>query len=88
MTMSRDLFLSILSMDAYNLSYNPGIANFGGLGSGIGNATLSTDSETTPSTSGTAQAASFYAAAYTIGSGVTGIAAGTTVMSYRGGYKP
>ncbi len=88
MTISKDLFLSILSMDAYNRGYNPGLAGLGGLGSGVGNAVISTDSETTSSTSATAQAASFYAISYTIGAGVTGIAQGTTVISYRGTDEP
>jgi hypothetical protein len=85
MTISRDLFLSILSMDAYNRGYNPGIAGLGDTGQ-IGNATiLSRNAIGVTDTEYLAwQEASFYAAAYTINSGVTGIAAGTTVMSYRG----
>jgi hypothetical protein len=88
MPISKDLFLSILSMDAYNRSYNPGIANLGGLGSGIGNAVVTSDSETTPATSGTAQAASFYGLAYkltqSVGTPGNQIASGTTIISYRG----
>jgi hypothetical protein len=38
MTISKDLFLSILSMDAYNRGYNPGIAGL--TGNSIGNATI------------------------------------------------
>ena len=30
MTISKDLFLSILSMDAYNRGYSPGIAEIDG----------------------------------------------------------
>ena len=30
MTISKDLFLSILSMDAYNRGYTPGIVRLGG----------------------------------------------------------
>jgi hypothetical protein len=82
MTISRDLFLSILSMDSYNRGYNTGITGLGGVGSQIGTATISQQSATADGTPEVA--ASFYAAAYTIGSGVTGIAAGTTVISYRG----
>ena len=35
MTISTDLFLSILSMDAYNRGYDPGIEGLGGIGSQI-----------------------------------------------------
>ena len=76
MTISKDLFLSILSMDAYNRGYGAGIANLGGLGSGIGAATVGKDAQQLLS-GGTAQAASFYAIAYndpTYG----------TIISYRG----
>ena len=85
MTISKDLFLSILSMDAYNRGYNPGIAGLS-VGGSIGTATIGSDSSILVDANGNRidQAASFYAAAYTIGSGVTGIAAGTTVVSYRG----
>jgi hypothetical protein len=86
MTISKDLFLSILSLDAYNRGYNPGIAGLydaPGAGTGIGTASIVDVDLPTG-----AQDASFYAAAYTIGSGVTGIAAGTTVISYRGTDQP
>ena len=40
MTISKDLFLSILSMDAYNRGYNPGIEGLSDApGTRIGNAT-------------------------------------------------
>ena len=45
MTVSKDLLLSILSMDAYNRGYNPSIAELGGEGSQIGNATIGRDAE-------------------------------------------
>jgi hypothetical protein len=86
LTISKDLFLSILSMDAYNRGHNPGISGLSDASDGtihIGNATISynlSDAGTLPA----AQAASFNAAPYTINSGVTGIAAGTTVISDRG----
>ena len=38
MTMSKDLFLSILSMDSYNRGYNPGMAGLdenGSVGSAV-----------------------------------------------------
>jgi Lipase (class 3) len=66
----RDLFLAILSMDAYNRGYSPGI----NLGSSttIGSATVS-DDRYLPAGS---VAAGFYAAAYDTQWG--------TVISYRG----
>ena len=86
MTMSKDLFLSILSMDAYNRGYNPGIAGLGGPGTGIGNATIDRQSETLPGTPGVA--ASFYGLAYQLNQSTGGIAAGTTIISYRGTDEP
>ena len=87
MTISKELFLSILAMDSYNRGYNAGIADegqgdadgLGRVGSQIGNATVTADNNTT-----TAQSAGFYAVAYTVGAGVEGIAPGTTIISYRG----
>jgi hypothetical protein len=38
----------------------------------------------TPDDISVAQAAGFYGIAYTVGAGIDGIAAGTTVISYRG----
>ncbi len=61
MSVSPELMYAILSMDAYNRGYGEGIEELGGLGSHIGNATIITDSETTPQTNGEAQAAGFYA---------------------------
>ena len=84
MTISKDLFLSILSMDAYNRGYNPGIEGLSDApGTRIGNATIL--NANIPQGS---QAASFYALSYTIGAGVDGIAPGTTVISYRGTDEP
>lgn len=80
MTISKDLFLSLLSMDAYNRGYGAGIDGLSdNINTGIGSAKVS---ETIASTSiqnlaATAQAAGFYAIAYndpTYG----------TVISYRG----
>ncbi len=82
MTISKDLFLSILAMDSYNRGYGEAIEGLGGLGSTVGSATISTDSETTPSTAQGSQAAGFYAVSYTVGDGVDGIESGTTVISY------
>jgi len=76
MPISKDLLLSILSMDAYNRGYGEGISGLGGLGTAVGVATISTDSETTSSTNDVAQAAGFYAISYDTPYG--------TVISYRG----
>ena len=62
MTMSTDLFLSILAMDAYNRGYNPGIDV--GDSNGIGNATIVGQKADVN--------ASFYAVAYDVGTGVGG----------------
>lgn len=86
MTISKDLFLSILSMDAYNRGYNPGIAGLAGPGTRIGNAVISDQSDVDEGTPGVT--ASFYAISYTLTAavGVTNgtIAEGTTIISYRG----
>jgi hypothetical protein len=89
MSISKDLFMSILSMDAYNRGYGAGIDPDGdgnGLGvegRSIGNATiLDIDLPTTSQNEG------FYAVAYTleeaVGEGTDQIADGTTIISYRG----
>ncbi|MEX2492945.1 MAG: hypothetical protein WD425_14415 [Nitrospirales bacterium] len=61
MSTSSELMYAILAMDAYNRGYNPGILLSG---SQVGTATITTDSETTPETSGDGHAAGFYAVAY------------------------
>jgi hypothetical protein len=89
MTMSKDLFLSILSMDAYNRGYNPGIAGLSESGA-IGNATLLTRAGLGVSQNDYAdwQAASFYGLAYkltqSVGTPGNQIASGTTIISYLG----
>ena len=88
MTISKDLFLAILSMDAYNQGYNKGI-DHGKIQ--IGSATINKDSQevfrdpnVTPETPTIAQAVSFYAVAYDVpGARVDGLS-DTTVISYRG----
>jgi hypothetical protein len=78
MTISKELFLAILSLDSYNRGYDqgvPGIADTQDIG---------TASYKAQETSIAAQAVGFYAIAYTVGAGVTGIAADTTVIAYRG----
>ncbi len=88
MAISKDLFLAILSMDAYNRGYGAGIEL---TGNEIGVATILTDSEeefadpeAPEGTPTVGEDADFYAVAYTIGAGVDGLDAGTTVISYRG----
>jgi hypothetical protein len=62
MTISKDLFLAILSMDSYNRGYNQGITGLGGVGSSIGNAVISSQSDTASGSTGVN--AGFYAIAY------------------------
>lgn len=84
MPISKDLFLAILSMDAYNRGHGAGINNegindtdgLGTIGSKLGRATVRDESDVddgTPSVE-----AGFYAL-------VEGIAAGDTVIACRGG---
>ena len=81
MTVSPDLFLSILAMDVYNRGYGPGI-NLGANSDvsdgsvSIGNATVSKNLKDA-GLSALAEAAGFYAIAYTL-------ADGSSVISYRG----
>ena len=91
MTISKDLYLAILSMDAYNRGYGAGVADGGkddtdGLGDSsngtakIGNATVSLNL-TDAGLAATAQTAGFYAVAYddpTYG----------MIISYRGTDNP
>ena len=88
MTISKDLFLALLSMDAYNRGYGAGVdlgQNSDKSGTLLGSATIlksKGDQE--------AQDAGFYAVAYKttkdIGTKETGgiIPAETTIISYRG----
>ena len=85
MTISKDLMLSILSMDAYNRGYNPGLANLSEATDGsvrIGTAAVSYSLQSA-GMEVTSEAADFYALAHTIGAGVDEIALGSTVISYR-----
>ncbi len=76
MTISKDLFLSILSMDAYNRSYGQGITGLSdATNTGIGTARIRATSDSDPTSPEVA--AGFYAVAYddpTYG----------TIISYRG----
>lgn len=78
--MNSDLFLAILSMDSYNRGYGSGVSGLNETGR-LGNATLK--AATTEQKSGW-ESAGFYALSYTIDdASVSGLAAGTTVISYR-----
>lgn len=90
MTISKELFLAILSMDAYNRGYWAGIVIEGDDASGgtthIGGATISFNLEDADMVA-PAQTAGFYAVAYTMGSSgdVPDELRGRTVIFYRGG---
>lgn len=71
MPISKELYLSVLSLDAYNHGYNVGIEGLGGAGDNIGSATILNN----PIPDGS-QAAGFYAVAYNTPYG--------TVISYSG----
>jgi hypothetical protein len=75
MSISNELMLAILAMDAYNRGYNAGIGpkdiGLGLAGSQIGNATVNVIEGGT-----VAEAASFFAISYSYN--------GQTVISYRG----
>ena len=77
MTISKDLFLAILSMDSYNRGYNSGI-NFSVPNSNIGNAVVYTEKGDAE-----AQSAGFFAVAYDT-SAVFGFSAGEKTIAYRG----
>jgi hypothetical protein len=79
MTISNDLFLSILSLDSYNHGYGAGIEGLGGEHTQIGTATIKKSSSQLLD-AGADVAAGFYAISYTWN--------GTTVISYRGTDNP
>ncbi|WP_428541755.1 hypothetical protein [Profundibacter sp.] len=85
MTISKDLFLAILSMDSYNRGYGTGIELSDAVDTKIGAAKIGKRIQDVSDTFGSeAQAAGFYAIAYDVdGSGPSGLA-GKTVISYRG----
>jgi hypothetical protein len=83
MTMNRDLFLAILSMDSYNRGYGQGVNNLDVVigQTRIGNAVIS--SQVDIGLNSAAITASFYAIAYDM-TGVAGFADGERVIAYRG----
>ena len=77
--MTKDLFLAILSMDAYNRGYNAGIDGLSDeIGTQIGDATISNRTSSLPNSPEVD--ASFYAVAYEWD--------GQTIISYRGTDSP
>ena len=87
MTISKDLFLSILSMDAYNRGYNPGIVGLSdAVDTQIGNAAIKAASSSVEDSAEVT--ASFYAISYSLTAAVGDtngtIAKDTTIISYRG----
>lgn len=78
MAISNDLFMAILAMDTYNRGYNSSMGNkdtgLGGVGSQIGNASVSKQSD--QAVNSAAVNASFYAQSYMLN--------GKTIISYRG----
>jgi hypothetical protein len=87
MTMNRDLFLAILSMDSYNRGYGQGVKDLNVVigQTKIGNATISSQVDIDEGSA--AIAAGFYALAYDM-TGVSGFADGERVIAYRGTDSP
>lgn len=84
MNISKDLMLTILSMDVYNRGYGAGISGLSQeTGAKVGNATIQKNAVDELS-EGAAKSAGFYAVSYTIGEGVDELSNGSTVISYRG----
>ncbi len=79
MTITKELYLAILSMDAYNQGYGVGI-NHGK--TSIGSATKLSESNTRQDSNEVT--AGFYAVAYTMGADAPEGLAGKTVISCRG----
>ncbi len=89
MAISKELFLAILSMDAYNRGYGAGIADGGaGDSDGLGESGFIGDARILARDDGIDyaawQTAGFYAVAYTMGADAPEGLAGKTVISYRG----
>lgn len=81
---SEELFLSILSMDAYNRGYNEGISTLGGEGSLLGGVEVIQQSDVDEGTVGFQ--AGFYAIAYEVtdASAIEGFSIGDVIIAYRG----
>jgi hypothetical protein len=86
MSIPKDLFLALLSLDAYNRGYASGIGGLtDALGTQLGAGSVSKRLQDISEDFRTnAQAAGIYAIAYEVGDGVDGLAPGSKVISYRG----
>lgn len=88
MSITKDVFLSILALDSYNRGYGPGIELEDDNGTQIGAATISKTTIDIPGFQSKAEDAGFYAVAYklndTVGTGGDTLAKDTIVISYRG----
>lgn len=87
MSISKDLFLALLSMDAYNRGYGAGLELGAGsdvAGSLIGAAKIEKTIKDIPEFATKAEAAGFYAVAYKVGDGVDDIPKDTIVIALRG----
>jgi|GEM_PF-2835794 len=90
MNMSKELYLALFSMDAYNRGYNPKIEGLGGLNAHIGNALITHESDLEDGLPGVTH--SFYAVAYEFNTenpnfvtvDDSGQTVGAAVISYRG----
>ena len=87
MTISKDLFLALLSMDAYNRGYGEGIFGLGGVRSLVGNAEIIAQSDVKQGEAGVHAGFTLFNVAYkttqNIGTTETGgvIPEGTTIIA-------
>lgn len=86
MTISKDLFLAILSMDSYHRGYQAGIAGLGGTGQKVGSATIGYQSQNSldPDPADPEFISGFYAVTYSMGGAAPTGLGGQNVISYRG----
>ena len=85
MSISKDLFLALLSMDVYNRGYGTGLGlgdNSDAIGTEIGGATIVARASSDEKSD--AVKAGFYAVAYHVGDGVDDIPKDTIVIALRG----
>lgn len=82
MTMTKDLFLSLLAMDSYNRGHEAGMNDLGPVGSMIGAATFIEQSSL--NLQSPQIEAGFYASVYQLDTAVGDMPAGTIIISYRG----
>lgn len=81
MPVSRELFLAVLSMDAYNRGYDESVGTLSNSqGARLGKAVILSDAD---DRQGVSRASGFYALAYDM-SAVSGFGIGERVIAYRG----